>query len=111
MTDEETKNTEEVTKEDIRVEEEAAEEQKSWTEEISVAGSGLIDMVKNLVHETSIRRLVIKNGDKQLLEIPLLLGIAGIAMWPMYAALGVIGALATDYSILVERVAEKATEA
>lgn len=101
--------------EKIDVEEEATAESgetgRSWTEEFVVAGGELVDMVKRLVHETNVRRIVVKNEARNIhLELPLLLGVAGIAMLPAYTALALIAALVTDCKILVERV-EKAPEA
>lgn len=103
--------------EEIRVEEEesAGESEKKaeeteWVEELKVAGEELVDTVMGLIKEASVRRIVVKSSEgRVLLEIPLVIGLAGIALIPYYAALALIAALATDSSILVERV-EKTTE-
>ncbi len=108
-----TEHTEEKAYEEtVHVEEEAAREEKStWTEEVVVAGEDLLGFVKNLVKETAVRRLVIKNEKRHInLEIPLALGLAGIALLPYMAAVALIAALATDCTILVERVAEEPKE-
>ncbi len=101
-------------KEKIEVEEEEVSEtaeEKSWTEEFTVVGEELVQFVKNLVKETNVRRIVIKNEEKRVhFEVPLLFGLAGIAMLPAYAALGLIAALVADCSITVVRV-EKEPEA
>lgn len=77
---------------------------KSWTEEFVVAGGELVDMVKKLVREATVRRLVIKNEKLNLnLEVPLVLGVAGIALLPVYSAVALIAALVTECTILVER--------
>ncbi len=77
---------------------------RNWTEEFVVAGEELVDTVKMLVREATVRRLVIKNEKMNLhLEIPLVLGVAGIALLPVYSAVALIAALVTDCSILVER--------
>jgi hypothetical protein len=97
----------------IHVEEEATHQsgQPDWTEEFVVAGEELVGMVKKLVHETNIRRVVVKNEARRIhLEIPLLLGVAGIALLPLYSALALIAALVTDCTILVERIAEEPAE-
>lgn len=103
----------EETKETIDVEENEAEssnERKSWTEEFTVAGEDVVAFVKNLVHETSVRRIIVKNEAKRIhFEIPLALGLVGIALMPVYAALAVSAALVADCTILVERT-EKAPE-
>ena len=83
---------------------ETAEEGKSWTEEFVVAGEELVGMVKKLVREATVRRLVIKNEKMNLhLEVPLVMGVAGIALLPVYSAVALIAALVTDCTILVER--------
>lgn len=103
--------------EEIHVEEEATAEGKAgservWTEELKVAGKDLLETVMSLVHEATVRRIVIRNSEKRiLLEIPIVLGVAGIALLPAYAALGLIAALVADCSILVERVEEAPKQA
>ncbi len=94
---------EENLKEEIHTEDETV-----WTEEVKVAGKDLWETLKGLFHEVNVRRIVIKNEDKRvLLEIPIVLGIAGIALLPWWSAVALIAALATDCSILVERVGDK----
>jgi uncharacterized membrane protein YvbJ len=74
------------------------------TEEFSVASDDLVKKVKQLIHEGNIRRIIIKDeSGKQLLEIPMTLGVLGIVIAPWLAALGVIGAVATNCKIVVER--------
>ncbi len=90
--------------EEIDFEEEEVNTGSEWTEEFVAAGEEIIDVVKRLVHEAGVRRVVVKNAEKRIhLEIPLWMGIAGIALLPFYAALAVIAALLIDCTILVER--------
>ena len=91
-------------------EEDVAEE--DWTEEFVAAGEDLVNMVKELIHETAVRRVVIKNEARNIhLSVPLALGLPGIAygivMAPFFAALALVAALMVDCTITVERVAEK----
>jgi hypothetical protein len=102
--------------EEIKIDEEEVEEASSdngeniVTEEMKVKGEELVETVKKLVHEAGVRRIVIKNNEQRvLIEIPLVLGLAGIALLPMWSALALIAALVTDCSIIVERV-EKSPE-
>ena len=82
-------------------------EGKVTTEEYQVDGDDLLHKVKELVHEGNIRRIIIKNEEgERLIEIPLTLGVVGIALLPVWAAIGAIAALVTDCTILVEKVAE-----
>jgi hypothetical protein len=75
------------------------------TEEHRVAGDGLVAKVKEVVREGNIRRLIIKNEEgAKLIEVPLTLGVVGIALLPVWAAIGAIAALVTECTIVVEKV-------
>jgi len=78
---------------------------KTRSEELSLSAEDLVDRVKELIHEGNVRRIIVKNerGD-QLLEIPVTVGLIGALFAPYLAALGVIAALATRCTIVVERV-------
>ena len=87
------------------VEEEVQAEEENQTEEHKVKGEGLISKIKELIHEGNITRIIIKNDEgRTLIEIPLSIGVVGIALAPVFAAVGAIGALAADLTILVEKV-------
>ena len=91
-------------------EEDVAGEGESWTEEFVAAGEDLVNMVKKLMHETAVRRVVVKNEARNIhLSLPLAVGLPGIALgilWaPFIAAVAVVGALMIDCTISVERVA------
>ena len=97
--------------EKIHVEEEPTAEKSSgtnWTEELKVAGEELMGTIKQLFNETTVRRIVIVNEAKGIhFEVPLVFGVVGIALLPVYSAIALIAALVTDCKILVER-SEKA---
>ncbi|MEO6447168.1 MAG: DUF4342 domain-containing protein [Gemmatimonadaceae bacterium] len=73
-------------------------------EEIKVAGANLKEKIRELIREGNIRRIVIRNpSGRTLLDLPLTAGVAGAALLPFWAAIGAIAALATDYTLAVER--------
>jgi len=73
-------------------------------EEFSIDGEQLVAKVKELIREGNVRRLLIRNeSGTTLVEIPLTVGLVGVALLPVWAAVGAIAALATDCSIVVER--------
>ena len=73
-------------------------------EEFKVSGEDLLKKVKEIIREGNARRLIIKEKEgKTLIEIPLTVGVVGIALAPVLAAVGAIAALVTDCTILVER--------
>ncbi|HEU4830417.1 MAG TPA: DUF4342 domain-containing protein [Gemmatimonadales bacterium] len=74
------------------------------TEEQRVEGEGLVQRVKELVREGNVRRIKVKNDEgRTLLEIPLTVGVVGVALIPVWVALGAIAALAADYTLEIER--------
>jgi hypothetical protein len=84
-------------------------EERTWIEEIEIAGSELVGRVKELITEGNVRRLIIKKpNDDLLLEIPLTAGVAvgGVVtiMAPVLAALGAMAALLAKVKVQVVRV-------
>ncbi len=74
------------------------------SEEHRVAGEKLVDRVKELVKEGNARRIIVKNDTGHtLLEIPLTMGIMGAMFLPVWVALGSIAALASHYTLVVEK--------
>lgn len=81
---------------------------KTFTEEVEVLGSQLVQFVKDLVEEGNVRQLRIKASDGDtVLETPLTIGaVAGsiVALAaPWLAVLGVIAALVTHVKVEVVR--------
>lgn len=73
-------------------------------EEFKVKGDDLIRRVKEIVAEGNVRRITIKDKEgKTLVELPLTVGVVGVILAPVLAALGAIAALVTDCTIAVER--------
>lgn len=79
-----------------------------WREELEIAGSQLVERVKELIAEGNVRRLILRNADdKILLEIPLTAGVAvgGVVtlLSPVIAALGALAALIAHFKVQVVR--------
>jgi hypothetical protein len=90
-------------------------EEGTWTEEIEISGSQLVDYVKDLIQEGNVRRLIIRTSDeKTLLEIPLTAGVAvgGVVtiFTPVLAALGALAALLTNVKLQIVRLDTKEEE-
>jgi len=74
------------------------------TEEFKVSADDLVKTVKKLIHEGNVRRILIKDEKgKTLIDIPVTVGVVGTILAPWLAALGIIGAIATNCTIVVER--------
>ena len=71
-------------------------------EEMKVKGEDLLKKVRELIHEGNIRRIIIKNENGETyIEIPLTLGVVGMVVAPILAAVGAIAALASNFTIEV----------
>lgn len=86
----------------------APEAKQGWIEEIEVAGSQLVERVKELVSEGNVRRLIVRMpDDRVLLEIPLTAGVAvgGVItiLAPVLAALGALAALIAHLKVQIIR--------
>ena len=83
-------------------------DKRSWSEEIEVAGSELLERVKELIAEGNVRRLRIKGHDGSVIvEVPLSVGaVVGSVVTlaaPILAILGVFAALVGHAKIEIIR--------
>ena len=83
-------------------------EEHTWTEEIKILGSELVERVKQLIQEGNVRRLIISNqNDEVILEIPLTAGVAvGGALTifaPVLVALGAMASMLASVKVQVVR--------
>jgi uncharacterized protein DUF4342 len=73
-------------------------------ETFNLDGHNLLKKVKELIEEGNIRKITIKDKhDKELMSFPLTLGVVGVVLAPMFAAIGAMAALIGECSITVER--------
>lgn len=78
---------------------------KVRVEEFEVTGEKLLATVRELVHQGNVRRIVIRDAKGvTLLEIPLVVGLAGAVLVPIWAAIGALAALLAKLTLVVERV-------
>jgi hypothetical protein len=74
------------------------------TEEFKVKGEEVLGRVKDLITEGNVRKITIKDKDgKTIASFPLTLGVVGVVLAPVLAAVGAIAALVTECTISVER--------
>lgn len=73
-------------------------------EEFKVKGENLVKKVRELIKEGNVRRVTIKDKDgKEIIVIPMTLGVVGALLAPTLAAIGAVAALLTECTISVER--------
>jgi diacylglycerol kinase family enzyme len=113
--DDESKRRPPMSEQPRRIDHSTAEDEHSWTEQIEIAGSELVNRTKELIEEGNVRRLIIRNQeDEVLLEVPLTTGVAvgGVMtlIAPVLAALGAMAALLTHVKVEIVRSEPKAEE-
>src|SRR5215204_3350216 len=91
------------------------EDEHTFTEQIEIAASDLVDRTKELIEEGNVRRIIIRNEeDEVLMEVPLTAGVvvggAVTIVAPVLAALGALAALLTHVKIEVVRARKDETE-
>ncbi len=80
-----------------------AGQHQEYREELQVMGNQLASTVERLIHEGNVRRIIIKHEGHSILEIPLTVGVIGVLVAPMLAAVGAIGAAVTNCTVEVIR--------
>ncbi len=84
--------------------------ERSWKETIQVEAKDLVDRVNRLFEEGNVRRIVLKQGDRVLFEIPLTAGVAvgaaAVFLAPVAAAVAAVAGLVSKCTIEIERVEE-----
>ncbi|MGM1430831.1 DUF4342 domain-containing protein [Sphingobacterium lactis] len=80
----------------------------SIKETFSVTGENLLKRIKELIAEGNVTKISIsdKNG-KDIMSFPVTLGVIGVVLAPIFAAVGALAALLTECKITVERTDKK----
>ena len=76
---------------------------KATPEKVKVTADRLYETVRNLIHEGNVRRLIVRQGDRTIMEVPLTVAAVGVLVAPLLAAIGTLAALAYDYELEIER--------
>jgi hypothetical protein len=78
---------------------------KTRYEEFRLNGGEILNKVKEILHQGNVRRIILKDEhDKTFMEIPLTVGVVGAIVAPILAAVGAVAALASNLTIVVEKV-------
>ncbi len=93
----------------VATETETDANEKVTAEEFKISGDVLVTKIKELIAQGNVRRIIIKNEEGHtLIEIPMTVGVIGgvisAALFPVVAALGVIGAMVAHLTVVIERI-------
>ena len=107
--EETTKTSEQEASAIVATETETDASEKVTAEEFKISGDLLVAKIKELIAQGNVRRIIIKNEEGHtLIEIPMTVGVIGgvisAALFPVVAAVGVIGAMVAHLTVVIERI-------
>lgn len=77
-------------------------EQEKKTEEFVVTGDNLVAKVKEIIKTGNASEIIIKNEKNEtLIKFPVTIGVVGVIVAPVLAAVGAVAALVTECKIVV----------
>ncbi len=72
--------------------------------EFRVKGEELLQTIKKIIHEGNVSRIIIKDDNGRVfMERPVTVGVVGVLVAPVLAALGALAALVANFTIEVIR--------
>ncbi|MCA5006778.1 DUF4342 domain-containing protein [Sphingobacterium bovistauri] len=76
----------------------------AYKETFNISGENLLKKVKDLFNEANVTKITIADkNEKEIISFPVSIGIVGVFLAPIFAAVGAIAAIVTDCKIIVER--------
>ncbi|NCU40663.1 DUF4342 domain-containing protein [Candidatus Saccharibacteria bacterium] len=77
-------------------------ENNKETEEFVVTGDNLVAKVKELIKAGNVAEIIIKNDKNEtLIKFPVTVGVVGVLVAPILAAVGAVAALVAECKIVV----------
>lgn len=77
------------------------------SETLHVKGQELVDKIKELIKEGNINKIIIKNDEKTVLEIPVTAGVVSLVLFPYLTLLGGLAAMYKDYTLEIDKEEKK----
>jgi len=79
-------------------------DENNKTEEFKINGEDLIGKIKEIVKQGNAKKITIKGKDgHEIISFPVTIGVAGLVLAPVFAAVGAVAALATECTIVIEK--------
>ncbi|HEX6181456.1 MAG TPA: DUF4342 domain-containing protein [Chitinophagaceae bacterium] len=73
-------------------------------ETFNINGEDLLNKIKELIREGNVRKITINDkSGKELMSFPVTVGVVGLVLAPVLAAVGALAALIAECTITVEK--------
>lgn len=79
------------------------ENKKNWTESITVAGSEVLEKIKEIVKKGNVTKIRVKKDDKVILEVPVTAGAISAILIPQLTLVGAALAFVANCTIEIEK--------
>jgi len=77
------------------------------SEEFKVQAQDLFQTINDIIREGTAKRIIVRRNNRTLLDIPLVVGVAGGALlafyMPLISAIAAVGALFGGFTVRIER--------
>jgi len=74
------------------------------TEEFTINGEDLLTKIKEIIKQGNAKKITVKGKEgNEIISFPVTVGVAGLVLAPVFAAIGAVAALATECTIVIER--------
>jgi hypothetical protein len=77
--------------------------ERTFWQKLEGTSDQVLQQLKTLLDEGSVRRVVVKQAGRTVAEFPLTVGVIGALLAPVVAAIGALVALLADCTIEVEK--------
>lgn len=76
----------------------------AYKETFNVSGENLLKKVKDLFNDVNVTKVTIADkNEKEIVSFPVSIGIVGMFLAPIFAAVGAVAAIVAECKIIVER--------
>ena len=76
---------------------------KSTWESFKAEGNNVAEKLREMLKEGNVRRVVVEHDGRTVAEFPLAIGVVGVVLAPVFAAVAAVVALVQDCTIKIER--------
>jgi len=79
-------------------------DEENRTEEFTVNGEDLMAKIKEIIKQGNAKKITVRGKDgNEIISFPVTVGVAGLVLVPVFAAVGALAALATECTIVIDR--------
>lgn len=76
----------------------------AYKETFNISGEHLLKKIKELISDANVTKITIADkNEKEIISFPVSIGIVGVLLAPVFAAVGAIAAVLAECKIIVER--------